>query len=62
LLRQVTDEEIQGAAVAGGGQGRAFAVGPMIQYNSGRFTGIIKYQGETFSENRALCLQTLIRF
>lgn len=50
---QFTDDKIDGQAVPGGNQGRTFAVGPMVQYNRGRFTGVIKYQGETFAENRA---------
>jgi hypothetical protein len=51
--RQVTDDRVNGEAVAGGNRGQAFATGPFVRYHPGRNWGItLKWQREFKVENR----------
>jgi hypothetical protein len=61
---QMSDDRIAGTAVPGGNQGKAFAVGPMVSFNIGKFQVALKHQEELYAENRArgrrFWLQTMI--
>lgn len=63
---QLSDDRVRGGRVGDGNQGKAFAIGPLLQFNTGKLTAVVKYQKEVHAENRAqggrLWLQTLVPF
>ena len=54
LYKQVTDDRLNGQAVAGGNRGQALAIGPFVRWHpSDRWGVTFKWQAETSVRNRA---------
>jgi hypothetical protein len=53
LYKQLSDDTVNGQAVAGGNRGQAFAIGPFLRYHPGKDWGItLKWQHESRVQNR----------
>ena len=54
LYKQVTDDRLNGQAVAGGNRGQALAIGPFVRWHpSDRWGVTFKWQAEASVRNRA---------
>ena len=63
IYKQLTDDRLNGIAVAGGNRGQALAIGPSLRYRFSKDFGItLKWQAEFNVENRAIGNRFYLQF
>ncbi len=63
IYKQLTDDRLNGVAVAGGNRGQALAIGPSLRYRYSKDFGItLKWQTEFTVENRAIGNRFYVQF
>ena len=63
IYKQLTDDRLNGVAVAGGNRGQALAIGPSLRYRYSKDFGItLKWQTEFNVENRAIGNRFYVQF
>jgi len=63
LYKQVSDDSVNGVAVAGGNRGQVMALGPFIRYRPSKTFGVtLKWQPEFNAENRPIGNRLYLQF